>query len=413
MAGSKGTMTDRDELIERLKSYYHQAGSEVPSAAPRWLPGTRVSRGWLQPVLASLALVVVAGAVAVGVRTARDNAGQVKPTPTVSPSPSATPSPSAASSWVSRVPLGQVTAMSTDASAVYALYLPAPASGAGNPAKASVARIDRATGMVATAAPFPGATQVARVDAGLWISGGDQATGAGPQWMTLVDPISLKVKHRTELPRAVDSQTSPLAQLAGTANLLWVGYGHALYRLDPASGNVALTRALPANATSVSIDRSGTRLYVGVDAGAQPNSQAMVIEWDASTGTQLASTTTGGAGLGGPYVAAAGDGVWIAYATGTQGAVEHRSASGLTILPGSSQPGQSHSNGIRVYVVGSFVWFVDRMAQEIACGNSHTGAQGATSQVTLPQLVIGDGTAVYLGDAAGVGPLRPDAACPR
>jgi hypothetical protein len=412
MAGSGGIAMNRDELIERLKSYYQQAGSEVPSTAPRWLPGKGLSRGWLQPVLASLALVVVAGAIAVGVRTARDQASQVKPTPTASPSPSAAPSPSATSTWVSRVPLGQVTAMSTDASAVYALYLPTP-GGAGNPAQAKVARIDRATGVVATTAPFPGATQLARVDAGLWIGGGDRSTGAGPQWMTLVDPVTLTVKQRIELPRAVDPQTSPLAQLAGSANLMWVGYGHALYRLDPSTGNVALTRALPGNATSVSIDPSGTRLYVGVDAGAQPNSQAMVIEWDASSGAQLASATTGGAGLGGPQVAAAGDGVWIAYATGTQGAVEHRSASGLTILPGSSQPGQSHSNGIRVYVAGDFVWFVDRMAQEIACGNSHTGAQGATSQVTLPQAVIGDVTEAYLGDAAGVGPLHPDADCPR
>jgi hypothetical protein len=409
MAGRGGTAMNREEMIERLKGFYRDAGREVPSVAPRWIPEDGPRRGWLQPVLASVALVAVAVGIAIGVRTVRDQAAQVKPSPTVSASPSTAPSPSASSTWVTRVPLGQVTAMTTDASAVFALYLPTPVSGAGNATQARVARIDRTRGVAATAGPFPGATQIARANGGLWVAG----TDGGTPWLTLLDPQTLAVKHRTELPATVEPQTNPSAQLAGAADLLWIAYGRGLYRLEPSTGDTVLTRTLSGTATSISIDPSATRLYVGLDASAQPNGRAMIVEWDASTGTQLASTATGGAGLGGPQVAGSTDGVWVAYATGTMGAVEHRSASGLTLMADSGQPRPSHSNGIRVYVEGTSVWFVDRGAQEVVCGDAHSGAQGAVSQQTLPEVVVGDAAGTYLGDAAGVAPLRRDASCPR
>src|SRR5439155_25603715 len=171
-----------------------------PSTAPTWVPGQRRNVRWLQPVLASIALVVLAAGVTVSIRMVRDQATRAKitPTPTVSavPTPSASPSPSASatSSWVtSRIPIGQVWTMSLDPSAVFALYAPGPTAGRPNPSETTLARIDRASGAVSTAGPSPSATLLARVTAGPSIgAGANHATlCAGTPWLTLLVPTTL------------------------------------------------------------------------------------------------------------------------------------------------------------------------------------------------------------------------------
>jgi hypothetical protein len=136
---------------------------------------------------------------------------------------------------------------------------------------------------------------------------------------------------------------------------------------------------------------------------------ALVIESDASTGARIASAPTGGIDLGGPTVAAAPDGVWIAYATGLMGAVEHRSAANLSLL---AQPQGQHANGIHVFVGGGALWLVDSMAQQVACADLRTGTIAASSQETLPATLVADANGSYLGNDDGVGFLRPPAACP-
>ena len=415
-------MNSQDELIERLARFYREAGREVSSLPPAWVPGRSGASRWLQPALASVALVALAIGLAVTIRVVRDEAHRkIAPLPTVSASPSPSPSPSPStsptplSSWVTRrVPIGPVVAMSLDSAAIFALYAPAPVAGGTDPTKIGLARIDRATGAVATMGGFPYAKTLARVTAGLWVAAGpgigDGTVAADTKWLTLVDPVTLSVKQRVHLPAQADSGSFAAPQLAGASNGLWLGYGHSLYRLDPTAGRILLTESLPGTATSISIDPSGHRLYVGVEVTPSQNSQDLVIEWDALTGARLASAPTGGLGLAGPHVAAAADGVWISYATGMLGAVEHRGATGLAEL---SAPQHQHTNGIHVFVFGGTLWLVDGMAQQVACGDPLTGVITASSQESSPEAVVADANGSYLGDFDGIGFLRPDPSCPK
>jgi hypothetical protein len=412
-------MDERDELIARLTRFYREARNEVPSTPPPWTPRERARVRWLQPVLASAAIVAVAAGLAVTLRMVRDHAAarpSIAATPTVtavpSPSASPSPSPSVGANWVTRqVPVGQVTAMSLDSAAVFALYAPTPASGGIDPSQIRLARVDRATAAVVTAGPFPNAWRMTRTGAGLWLAAGSEAWApkADTQWLTLVDPVTLTVKLRVRLPGQADTGQPSDPQLAGTSNLMWLAYGHSLYRLDPSTGRVLLTKALSGTATGLSLDASGQRLYLGLNSTSNQGAEALVTEWDASTGGSLGSASTGGAGLGGPMVAAASDGVWVAYATGMQGQIEHRNASALSLL---ATPPQQHSNGIRVAVGGGAVWLVDSGAQQLACADPSSGAVAASSPETLPAVVVADATGTYLGDSDGVAFLQPPASCP-
>jgi len=409
-------MNSQDELIERLTRFYREAGGEVSSLPPAWVPAKRRTARWLQPALASIALVALAVGLAVTFRLVRDQAHRkVGPVPTVSASPSPSPSasPTPPSTWVTRrVPIGPVVAMSLDSAAIFALYAPAPTAGGIDPSKIGLARIDRATGAVATMGGFPYAKTVARVTAGLWVAAGpgigDGTVAADTRWLTLVDPVTLSVKQRVHLPAQADSGSNAGPQLAGAANLLWLGYAHSLYRLDPISGRTLLTVSVPGTVTSISLDPSGHRLYAGVEVTPSQNSEDLVVEWDALTGARLASAPAGGLGLGGPHVAAAADGVWISFATGMMGAVGHLSATGLVLL---SSPQYPNTNGIHVFVSGGTLWLVDGMLHQVACADPLTGVIAASSLESFPEAVVGDANGSYLGGFDGLGFLRPDPSC--
>jgi hypothetical protein len=415
-------MISQEQLIERLTRFYREAGGEVSSVPPVWVPAKHRTVPWLQPVLASLMLVVLAIGLAATLRIVRDQAQRkvtIVPPPSASPSvapswsatPSPSPSPSATPSWVTRhVTLGQVQAMSLDGTAIFALYAPNPVSGGIDSSQMRLARIDRTTGTVTTAGPFPNVWQLTRTASGLWLAAGSAqwAPTADWEWLTLVDPVTLKVKQRVRLPGSPDTGTVSDPQLAATANLMWLGYGHTLYRLDPATGRSLMTQSLPGTVTSISIDPSGRRLYAGVMP--KQASDALVIESDASTGARIASAPTGGAGLGGPKLVAEPDGVWIAYATGMMGAVEHRSAADLSLVVG---PHGQATNGIRIFVGGAALWFVDGGARQVACADLRTGTIAASVQPeTIPAAIAADANGSYLGDGDGVAFLRPDPACP-
>jgi hypothetical protein len=414
-------MNDQEQLVERLTRFYRETRGEVSSTPPLWVPGKPRTMRWLQPVLASVALIAVAAGLAVTVRTVRDEAQRkpplvVGPSPFPSPSPSPsltpspTPSPSATATWITRqVPIGSVVTMSLDSSAVFALYNPGPINGRPNPADTMLARIDRATAAVTTAGPFPQATTLARVTSGLWIGAGANQGTAGPdtQWLTLLDPVALKVKQRVHLPGQPSSGIFSLPQVAGTSDLLWLAYGNSLYRLDAATGRVLLTQNLGGTATGLSIEPSSHRLY----AGFVPNqgNAALVIEWDGLSGRRIASAPTGGVDLGGPTVVAAPDGVWITYATGMQGAVEHRADTSLSMLAG---PQHGYSNAIRAFVARGALWLVDAGAGGVACADLRTGTIAAHVEENLPAVIVADSAGSYLGNNDGVDFLRPDPACP-
>ncbi|HVS05210.1 MAG TPA: hypothetical protein VHK65_03485 [Candidatus Dormibacteraeota bacterium] len=409
---------NQDELIARLTRFYKETGSEVSGAPPAWVvPVKRRTAGWLQPALATIVLVALAVGLAVTIRLVREEAHRkIPPVPIPSASPSPNPSATATppSGWVTRkVPVGPVTAMALDGSAVFALYAPTPVNGGIDPSKMALARIDRATGAVATTGIFPYAKTVARVPAGLWVAAGpgigDGTVAADTKWLSLVDPVTLSVKQRVHLPAQADSGSNAGPQVAGASNLLWLGYAHSLYRLDPISGRILLTASVPGTVTSISLDPSGHRLYVGVDVTPSQTSQDLVVEWDALTGARLASATTGGLGLGGPQVAAAADGVWISFATGMMGAVGHLSATGLALL---SSPQYPNTNGIHVFVSGGTLWLVDGGLSQVACADPLTGVVAASSHEPSSGAVVADANGSYLGAFDGVGFLRPDSSCP-
>jgi hypothetical protein len=284
--------------------------------------------------------------------------------------------------------------MALDSSAVFALYTPT----ANNPhdtSQTTLARIDRTTGTVITNGPFPGGFQLLRVGAGLWVVGG---MSGGPTvdkyWMDLVDPVTLQVKYRMWVPGRPGPAVFALPELTGASNLLWLGYGQQVYRLDTGTGRILNTISFSGTVTSVSIDPSGQRLYVAVEPPSIPNNQARVVELDGHTGAQEASAATGGADLGGPHLAASADGVWVAYATGMMGAVEHRSAANLAILPTPSQYG--HTNGISLVVGGGSVWFVDGGAQRVACADPRTGTIAASTELPFPTALVTDSKGIYV-----------------
>jgi hypothetical protein len=268
-------------------------------------------------------------------------------------------------------------------------------------------RIDRSSGAATTVADPTNANTFAATSAGLWIAAGPDIAGATPnsRSLTLLDPTTLAVKRQVSLPGQPGSDMNAGPQLAGGPGLLWFGYGNGLYRLNPDTGATLSSQQLAGTATSLSIDPSGQRLYVGV--GPSQTQAATVIELDASTGNRIASAPTGGAGLGGPHVAAALDGVWVSYATGMKGQVEHRRTADL------SQTGHPivTSNTIRAVVGTNALWLVDGMAQQLSCADPATGAIRASVAETQPAAFALDASGAYLGDSQGIAVLQPPASC--
>jgi hypothetical protein len=298
--------------------------------------------------------------------------------------------------------------MALDASSVYALYAPTPTVGVADSMQTRLARIDRHSGSVRTTRLFPGAADLVLSGGWLWIGGGYSADAAATDtaWLYQVDPGTLKVEQTIHLPQPLDARAYSAARFAGTVNLLWMGYGRQLFQLDPLNGTTIRTLSFPGTATSVSLDPSGRLLYVGLDVAGV--SEDTVMQLNALTGLRLASVSTGGAGLGGPDLAAADDGVWIAYATGMQGAIEHLRAVGLGPLP-ISGGGHRYTNGIRVAVGGGVLWLVD--GWRLDCADLVSGAIRASSGIQFGMSIVADSMGSYLGAFDGVDVLRPDRSC--
>jgi hypothetical protein len=412
-------MKHQEDLVDRLTRFYREAKLEVPASPPAWIPSQRRSRPTWQPVLASAGGGGVARDQATVARVTASPTIATSTAPTTTPSASATPSPSPDASWVTqRYPVGPVSALLLDPSAVFALYAPAPSSGPYDSSLTKLARIDRTTGAITTGGAFPNAAGMARVSAGLWIVAGPGQTGttSATRALTLVDAVSLAVKRQPALPGQAGTVNYLAPQLAGSAGMLWFAYGNRAYRLNPDTGATILSQSLPGVATSLSLDASKQLLYIGIEApDSSAGGQDQVLAMNATTGAALASAQTGGRGLGGPHVSAAPDGVWISYATGMAGAVEHRSTS-LSALAGSSVRfpigvATGPTNGIQTFVGGGALWFIDGMARGIACADSSTGAIRASTGESSPEAFTADASGAYLGDFQGVDALQPPASC--
>jgi streptogramin lyase len=295
--------------------------------------------------------------------------------------------------------LGAVTDLAVGQNAVYALYAPTGTQGSLAGADTTmVARIDRRTQAVVKAGPFPGALRIAVGSGGVWVAG---------IRLVLLDSDSLNKLTEIALPAETAGSIEVVASNAG----VWVARGGHLYRLDPKTGRTRQAAIIQGMAVSIALSPNGGRIYVGSDA--DPYSWypfGTIAAFDTTTLNEIASTQAGGASLGGPKVAADNDGVWAAIATGMQGYVEHRRASDLSRLPVPASD-QRHSNSVRVYVAGGYVWATDGQAGRLECLDPQTGSVLSSKEHPLGGVVAGDSTSIYIGGLTGVESLIPDPSC--
>ncbi|HYS30173.1 MAG TPA: hypothetical protein VEQ12_11850 [Candidatus Limnocylindria bacterium] len=305
---------------------------------------------------------------------------------------------------------GSANVMALDGNAVYVLYQPQTPQGPGtvDVLGTMLAQIDRKTGTVVTAGPFPGALSLATAGGSLWVAGGYYPDRPDASFLDRLDRFSLRVEQDLPLP-AQTGQNGIAATLAGSGTSLWMGFGPTLYRLSPVDGHTIATQPIGADAaaTSLSINPAGTVLYLGTNRYGM--SSPTVFEWGTASGALLASSSAaGGQGLGGVQVAAATDGVWVSFATGMMGAVAHLRARDLQSVP--TVP-ERHSNGVRVFLADGVLWTTDGMTGRLACADPATGAIRASTAMPFGGVVIGDAEGVYLGGYDGVYQLHPDPAC--
>jgi len=351
----------------------------------------------------SMALVICS--VVLASCTSATTAGRSSPMPTSSPS-----GQSGQLTMDQRWPVGPVADIAVGRDAVYVLYSPPTSEGAlSNATETRLGRIDRASGKLITAGPFPFARQIALAGGVVWIGPNNQyaGTSAPDSRMLLgVDARSLSTQYRVTLPND-GAQQALVANLASDSDTVWVAYGRHLYRLAAGSGAMLASHSLLGIATSVAIDPAGRRLYVGLDS-VSPVSNATITAFDATALTPLFSATTGGGDLGGPHLAAGAQDVWVSYATGMLGQVEHRQASNLAQLPVASA---MHTNGVQVFEIAGMVWVSDDMAGQLMCLDPQTGAVRATWGTLQGGVVDGDGSTLYFGDINGLGSFQPDPRC--
>jgi hypothetical protein len=304
--------------------------------------------------------------------------------------------------------LGPVGDIAVSPEAVYALYTPATVEGALAYATDNrLARIDRMSSALITAGPFPYAEHVAVAGGLVWLGGNNQYPATPfPESSTLigVDARTLAVVQRLSFP----GTAHPLvANLAGDSDSLWLAYGTRVYRLSAGTGSTLVSQAINGIATSIALDPSGRHLYIGMNTFAA-SFPAAIIEVDPLTLTALVSASTGGGDLGGPHVAAGANDVWVSFATGMLGQVEHRQASNLALLPVAPV---NHSNGVRVAVIAGMIWVADSIAGQLICLDPNTGAVRAGWSTQQGGVVAGDGSELYFGDITGVGRFQPDSRC--
>jgi outer membrane protein assembly factor BamB len=303
--------------------------------------------------------------------------------------------------------LGPVEDMAVSPVAVYAVYSPASIQGAmAQVTDNRLARIDRMSGSVTTAGPFPYARTVAVAGGVVWMGGNNQYPATpfpGSSTLVGVDATSLRVLMQLSFPGPAQPA---IANVAGDSEALWLAYGTRLYRLSAGDGRPLDSQDIGGIATSIALDPPGLRVFVGAEG--LGSTGATVAEFDSTTLSPQVSSATGGAGLGGPHVATGADDLWISYATGMLGEVEHRKASDLTQVPVAAA---RHTNGVSVFVVAGTVWVGDSMAGQLMCLDPNTGAVRVMWDTQNGGVVAGDGLGLYFGDTNGVEMLKLDARC--
>jgi hypothetical protein len=358
---------------------------------------------------------------------------------TPAPSPAATscppkaytnPSPATVPGWPTQsLALGPVGGIALD-SALYVLFSTPVGAWAFDASAAQVARVDRATLKVTAEASLPGATAVALAGSWLWVAidqPPDLLGGSVNVSVEQVDATTLQTQQTVSLGdlQAAGNGAGGTV-MAGDASTLWVGQGHQVICLDPATGGTVSSEDLGAGAEvgSLSLDPTGTVLYVGA---ANAQSGITVWEWNAVTGALIATLGSSqlgsegpGFGLGGSMVSATASGVWISFATGMRGGIEFLSEGQLQAQPPA--PSESsldlYSNGVAVEVSGGILWIrdTDVSGDVLRCADPSSGAIRAMGSTGSPDndyelIGGGDAQALYLVGTDGLSVVQPPPAC--
>jgi hypothetical protein len=107
-------------------------------------------------------------------------------------------------------------------------------------------------------------------------------------------------------------------------------------------------------------------------------------------------------------VSASKDGVWVAYAGGNLGAIQHLRAGDLKSLPVAHR---ATSNAVQVRVIAQVVWLIDGGTQHVACLGPRDGSESAAWDNVNAIDLGGDINGVYLGTTDGLYQVNVDPRC--
>jgi DNA-binding beta-propeller fold protein YncE len=153
-----------------------------------------------------------------------------------------------------------------------------------------------------TSGPLFSQSDLALLAGDLWVFGAvDRVSGepASAAEVSEVDPGTLLVIRTLALPAARPADGT-MALTDGPAGSIWIGYSQSLVRVDATTGAVLDRITVPSGlvVSDVAVDPAGQFLYVsyahnvgGPSVGAQEG--AVVYEYDASSGGDVADTMTG------------------------------------------------------------------------------------------------------------------------
>ncbi|HKI41310.1 MAG TPA: hypothetical protein VKA66_13190 [Mycobacterium sp.] len=320
--------------------------------------------------------------------------------------------------------VGVVHAIAIDDAAVYAETSPSTTPVGPD----TIVRIDRRSAKTTSSGAvlaFPG--QLVRIGPWLWTNDGGMASQGGhPTELVQLDAATLAVHQRVALPDKY-IVSDEYVTLAGSPSGLWVGAPSWLLRLDPETGRITSTIALPpGGGTEVATDPNGRLLYVtqanvGLDLTKpnQPYKTVVVTERDATTGAVLV-TRSDLPSVAGASVAPVDtpDGVWVSFGTGMMGQVQLLRAADLATIATFSGPaahgspeGAAGTNSVHGTVSGGLLWVTDQIGV-FSCADPGTGRLLSTREFPPPvTALISDGSTLYTATDAGLALLQPDAAC--
>jgi len=224
-----------------------------------------------------------------------------------------------------------------------------------------------------------------------------------------------------------------MALAAGPTGSIWIGYSQTLLRVDVATGAVLDEITVPTGlvVSDVAVDPAGQFLYVsyahnvgGPSVGAEEG--AVVYEYDASSGGDLASTMTGPVtdSVAGASLVAVPGGVWASFRTGMAGLTVLLRQADLAAIAGGT--GDAPIGSVFHWMMDASVVYGDGtlfLAQEgglVACIDPQTGEvrgsetlSDSTDQDDAISVFAVDGAAhlVYGGDIDGVMTVTPPASC--